>query len=345
MKITIVGAGAIGGTTGAYLAKAGEEVLLVDVAQEHVDAITARGLKITGIKGEFTVRVPAITPDRLAGPLEWVFLSVKAHHTEGAVKQLLPFLTGRSVIVSLQNGLNERKIAAIVGPGRVIGAHVNWGSDYHGPGLIWQGGEGAFYVGELDGSLTDRVRWLHGTLSKVTETVITQNIWGFKWAKQCLASMTFATALVDADVSDIVAPERNRRLMVALLGESIRIPVAEGVTLESFDGYEARLMLPKNAGELKAAADSLAEMAREYWQQEKRRTGVWRDLAVRKRKTEIDARVGELVALGKEKGFEMPLNAALLRMIKEIEDGQRQMRWENLDELVRIMEEKKVLAF
>ena len=345
MRITIVGAGAIGGTTGAYLARAGEDVLLVDAAREHVDAIKTRGLKITGIKGEFTVQVPAITPDRLAGSLEWVFVAVKAHHTEGAVRRLLPCLTERSVIVSLQNGLNERKIAAIVGSNRVIAAHVNWGSDYHGPGLIWQGGEGAFYLGELDGSITDRLQWLHSKLSTVTETFITQNIWGFKWAKQCLASMTFATALVDADVADIFESERNRRIMVALLGESIRIPVAEGVKLEGFDGYEPSLMLPQSAEELKAAIHSLAEMGKHYWQQEKRRTGVWRDLAVRKRKTEIDARVGELVQMGQAKGLEMPLNEAVFRMIKEIEDGKRQMRWENLDELARIMEVKKVCAF
>ncbi len=344
MRITIVGAGAIGGTTGAYIARAGEEVLLVDAAAEHVAAINARGLKITGIKGEFMVRVPAVTPDRLAGPLEWVFLAVKAHHTEAAVRQLVPHLTDRSVIVSLQNGLNERKIAALVGQPRVIGAHINWGSDYHGPGVVWQGGEGAFYIGELDGSITDRLRWLHGRLSHVTETVITPNIWGFKWAKQCLASMSFATALVDADVADIFEPERNRRLMVALLGESIRIPVSEGVKLEAFDGYEPGLMLPRSPAALKAATDSLAAMGQHYWQQEKRRTGVWRDLAVRKRKTEIDARVGELVRLGKEKGLEMPLNEALFRMIKEIENGTRAMRWENLDELVRIMDQVKPFA-
>lgn len=345
MRITIVGAGAIGGTTGAYLARGGEDVLLVDAAAEHVDAINARGLKITGIRGEFTVRVPAVTPEGVAGPLPWVFLAVKAHHTEEALKRILPHLTEGSVIVSLQNGLNERKIAALVGQERVIGAHVNWGADYHGPGLVWQGGEGAFYVGELDGSVSDRLQWLQRALSKVTETIITRNIWGFKWAKQCWASMSFATALVDADVADVFSSEGYRRLMVALLGESIRIPVSAGVKLEGFDGYEPELMLPESAAELQAATDSLAEMGEHYWQQEKRRTGIWRDLAVRKRKTEVDARVGELVRLGRAKGLEMPLNEALLRMIREIEDGKRQMRWENLDELARIMDETKPFGF
>jgi 2-dehydropantoate 2-reductase len=56
---------------------------------------------------------------------------------------------------------------------------------------------------------------------------------------------------------------------------------------------------------------------------------VWRDLAVRKRQTEIDGRVGELIMIGKSKGFEMPLNEALLRMIKEIEAGKRALRREN----------------
>ena len=91
MGITILGAGAIGGTVGAFLAKAGEDVLFVDVVKEHVEAMNARGLTITG-RAEFTVPVRATTPEALRGPLEWVFLSVKAQHTEVALKPVIPLL-------------------------------------------------------------------------------------------------------------------------------------------------------------------------------------------------------------------------------------------------------------
>lgn len=339
MRITIVGAGAIGGTVGAFLAKGGEEVLFVDVVKEHVDAVNARGLTITG-RVEFTVPVRATTPDGLTGPLEWVFLSVKSQHTEAAVKPIAPLLGPRSFVVSLQNGFNEERIAALIGRERTVGAHVNWGSDYQGPGHIMFGSEGTFYVGELDGSIGDRVRALHDKLCTFSEVVVTQNIWGYKWAKQCWASLNYATALVDADVGDILADPRNRRLAVALLAESVQLARLEGVQLEAFDGFEPDLMTPTTPREWQAAMDSIDKMADEYWRAAdrlKKRTGIWRDLVVRKRKTEVDYRVGELVRRGRDRGLTMPLNSALWQMMHEVEDGKRAMVPENLREMERII--------
>src|SRR3954454_14761883 len=115
MKLTIVGAGAIGGVTGAYLIKAGHDVTFVDLVDEHVDAINQRGLTIEGIRGEFTVPARAIHPKNLQGPLQTVILAVKALPAERAARQRLPYLADDGYIVSLQNGLSEETIAAIVG--------------------------------------------------------------------------------------------------------------------------------------------------------------------------------------------------------------------------------------
>ena len=111
MKLTIVGAGAIGGVTGAHLIRAGHQVTFVDLAEEHVARINADGLRIEGIRGDFTVPARAITPDELRDPLGAVVVAVKAMHTEAATRQLVPFLRPASYVVSLQNGLNEETIA------------------------------------------------------------------------------------------------------------------------------------------------------------------------------------------------------------------------------------------
>jgi 2-dehydropantoate 2-reductase len=181
---------------------------------------------------------------------------------------------------------------------------------------------------------------LHDKLCKFAEAVITPNIWGYKWSKQCYASLNFATALVDADVGDILADERNRRLGVALLAESVHLARLEGVRLEPFDGFEPDIMAPRTAAEWKAAMDSLDKMADTYWRPAnrlKRRTGVWRDLAVRKRKTEADYRVGELVRRGQARGLGLPLNSLVWQMLHEIEDGKRAMSPENLRALDRLI--------
>ena len=108
-----------------------------------------------------------------------VILAVKALHTESAAPQLLPYLAGDGSIVSLQNGLNEETIAAIVGPERTVGAHINWSADYLEPGRILHGGTGSFHVGELDGQITPRVQQLADVFSEFTETRTTDNIWGY----------------------------------------------------------------------------------------------------------------------------------------------------------------------
>jgi 2-dehydropantoate 2-reductase len=128
------GAGAIGGTVGAYLVRAGENILFVDQAADHVAAMNETGLAIEGPIESFAVPVIATVPDAVIGKFRRIFLCVKAHHTAGAVAALAPHLADDGVVVSLQNGLNERVIAATVGEARTIGAFVNFGADYLEPG-------------------------------------------------------------------------------------------------------------------------------------------------------------------------------------------------------------------
>ena len=105
--LLIWGAGAIGGTIGAYLTRAGEDVLLVDTATDHVAAMQAGGLAIEGPIETFRVPVRAATPAQLEGQFERILLCVKAHHTEAATRDLLPHLATGGYIASIKNGLNE----------------------------------------------------------------------------------------------------------------------------------------------------------------------------------------------------------------------------------------------
>jgi 2-dehydropantoate 2-reductase len=333
VKLTIVGAGAIGGVCGAYLIKAGHDVTFVDLVDEHVRIINERGLTIEGINGEFTVPAKAIHPRDLADPLDAVIIAVKALHTETAARQMLPYLADDGYIVSLQNGLNEETISAVVGKHRTIGAHINWAADYLEPGRILHGGTGSFYVGELDGELTPRIQQLAETFSDFTETRIADNIWGYLWSKHSLASITYATALVDADVVDILAGEANRRTVIATVAESMETAERYGVTLQPFDGFEPALMRPRTPDEWQRAIASIDNILDAEWRQLKRRSGIWRDLAVRKRKTEVDLRVVDLARRGRAVGVDMSLNEKLADLIHEIEDGQRPQQWENLEEL------------
>src|SRR2546426_5689894 len=164
MHFTIVGAGAIGGTVGAHLVRGGHEVLFVDRDRAHVDAMNTAGLTIEG-RQTFAVRARAVAPEGLRGMVrghvqEAVLLCVKAMDTAPAVDALAPLLAPDNFIVSLQNGLNEKVIAGRIGAARTIGAFVNFGADYLGPGRVMYGGTGPMHVGGVNGPISPRGRGL-----------------------------------------------------------------------------------------------------------------------------------------------------------------------------------------
>src|SRR6476646_1275912 len=156
MRTLVWGAGAIGGTLGAHLARAGHEVAFVDSVREHVDAINRNGLRITGPIADFTARAPAYAPGGLAGEWDTIVLATKAHHTEAATRALLPYLSASGCVISAQNGLNELALAKLAGDARTVGSFGNFGSDHHEAGLLLLGGRGAGVGGEIDGRLTAR---------------------------------------------------------------------------------------------------------------------------------------------------------------------------------------------
>ena len=131
-RILVWGAGAIGGTIGAVLRRAGHDVTFVDRVPEHVAAIRdpARGLTINGPVVAFTISAPAFLPGELQGQWDHIYLCVKAQDTTGASQALLPHLSAGGYVLSLQNGLCEELIAKVVGAERVIGAFVNYGADW-----------------------------------------------------------------------------------------------------------------------------------------------------------------------------------------------------------------------
>src|ERR1700742_2692290 len=130
---------------------------MVDKDAAHVAAMAEKGLTIQAFDETFTVPVEAISRAQLSGPLEVVLIAVKAQHTADAVSLVSPLLTADSTVVSLQNGLCPRTIAAAIGQNRTIGALVNFSADYLEPGVITYAGAGTVRIGGLDGPPPPRV--------------------------------------------------------------------------------------------------------------------------------------------------------------------------------------------
>jgi len=327
-NITVVGAGGIGGTVAAFLAKAGENVSVVDRSVPHVEAIRSHKLLVDGVRGEQLIRFEKVLfPEELEEPLDFVILAVKSQHTEDALTTITPLLSDNGVVISLQNGLNERRIAALVGLSRTIGAMVHMVAAQTAPGHITRFAEGEFYIGELDGRETERIQGIATTLSRAVPTHVTSNVWGYLWSKQIASCFRVATALVDAPSSEILKPEWSRRIFVALMGEATEVALAEGIVLEEYDRFNPLVMLARNREELSRALQMLPTGSA------KGNSGTWRDIKIHHRKTETEFLTGEVVCVGRNHGLPVILNSQVAQMIKEIEEGQRPMSWDNLGSL------------
>ena len=318
--LLIWGAGAIGGTIGSYLARAGHDVLLVDSDTDHVAALRPNGITIEGPIEAFHTPIRAVTPDGVEGSFDRILLAVKAHHTEAATRQLQLHLAPGGYVASFQNGLNERVIADIVGPARTVGAFINFGADLLAPGRIIYGGRGACVIGELDGTITDRVTALRDLLATFEpEAIVTDDIMGYLWGKLGYGALLFATALTDDSIADALDDPAHRAVLTATAREAIAVAAALGVLPRGFNGFDPAAFAPGASDAAVAASfDAMVAFNR---RSAKTHSGIWRDLAIRKRRTEVDAQLGPIVTEGRALGLPTPVMIRLIAGIHAIEDG------------------------
>lgn len=323
-RILIWGAGAIGGTLGAYWKRAGLDVTMVDVVAEHATACSTTGLAISGPVEELRQVVPTVTPEHVEGQWPIVVLAVKAQATEPALAMLEPHLAKDGYVLSAQNGLNEIAIAKAVGAERTVGCFVNFGADWLGPGEILYGNRGAVVVGEIDGAIRDRTRQMYEWLRLFDPAaVLTDNIWGYLWGKLAYGAMLFATALTPDSMSANFADPARTRAFIALGREVLAVAHARGVTPIGFPEFDVEAFLP-GAPDARATA-AIAALADYTSRTAKTHSGIYRDLAIRKRRTEVDPQIGIIAMLGRDAGIATPTIDRLVALIHDIEDGRLPM--------------------
>jgi 2-dehydropantoate 2-reductase len=268
-----------------------------------------------------------------------VILSVKAHFTESALRPFVPMLGKDSFVVSMQNGLNEEYIAGMIGPERTVGCFIQFGADYIEPGHVLLAYDFPIWVGEIDGKMTDRAKMVGDILGHVMPATVTDNIWGYLWAKMCLGSIYFAGAVTAEKFADLLARDEFRQVFAAVVRETCTVARSVGVRVEEFPGFDPNLFMVSSASELGPAyaqwdprpgAVGAGEMG-----SLKPYTGIQRDIIVRKRRTEVDKQPGDVVRKGREAAVPTPLNSKIVEMIHEIEDGKRPLSMDNLYELAK----------
>jgi 2-dehydropantoate 2-reductase len=320
MKLLVWGAGAIGGTLAAHFARAGHQVVCVDVVEAHVRAIADRGLHVTGPIGDFVAWPEARTPEDVAGEFPAVLLCVRSKDTEAAAARIARHLHPDGYIASFQNGLNELVIAEVVGRRRTVGAFINFAAEYVEPGVVFHGGRGAVVVGELDGARTDRIEALHRVCLAFDESAaLSPDIMSYLWGKLIYGGFLRITALADMSIADGLAAAGCRPIFVALAREILAVADAESIHLHGFNGFEPEAFRPGAApGALGRTFDAMVRFNRES---ALTHASVWQDLTVRKRPTDTGPQFAPMLRIAAARGIGTPVTRRLIEVITEIEDG------------------------
>lgn len=337
-RIVVVGAGAIGGYAGGHMTRAGHDVTLVDAWPEHVEYMREHGIQLSGLTPEERVTVPVnalhisdVQRFVREKPIDVAFICVKSYDTEWATHLIKPYLAPDGFCVSLQNCINEERIAAIVGWGKTLGCIASLvASELYAPGHVKRtvpmGGTQhvVFRVGEVHGRVTRRAEEVAELLRAADSAKVTTNLWGERWSKLVVNSMrnglSAATGL-SGNERDLA--EGPRWLSIRLGSEAIRVGQALGFQLERMLGMEPETLARAGEGNRDALVeitDILLTNAKK--RSDEQRPSMAQDM-LKGRRTETDYINGFVARRGDEVGVPAPTHAKMNEAVKLVERGIR----------------------
>lgn len=320
MRTAILGAGALGIIIGARMTQKGQQVDLIDSFKENVDALNANGATVTGYL-EMHQAVTALTPEEMTGTYDLVLLLTKQTANETALPKLLPYLHEESIVCTLQNGVPEDSVAAIVGKERTIGGAVGFGATWVKPGVseltstMEAVEKFAFEIGEIDGVMRPRLEKVKEVLSTAGGTTILTNLMGIRYTK-LLMNSTFSgmSAALNGTFSDVLANPKAMVCVAHIADEVIKVCRGLGYRMVEMQGVDFEFL------ELGSKADipSKMDFYKKVWGRHNNKASMLQDLEKGK-KTEIDYINGVVCRGGQKCGIPTPFNDKVVELVKEAE--------------------------
>jgi 2-dehydropantoate 2-reductase len=307
MRVLILGAGALGSLMGARLHSSGIPVVLYSHNMEHIRAVQKNGLRLHELDGGISVLSPQACADlsKIPWTPELVLTLVKSRDTDAAVRAALPFCSGETLFLTLQNGMgNARLIQDLAGPHRVLAGTTAQGATLVRPGEIRHGGDGPSYVGRPGSAADEAARRTAalldraGILCKASDEA-DRLIW-----KKLLVNVGInaITALARVPNGWIETDPSARELACGAVREAREVASRAGFDFpESVEGEV-----------LDVAARTRAN-----------HSSMYQDLATGK-PTEIEAINGAVESLARRYGLAAPINWTLTRLIRLVDATHQQ---------------------
>lgn len=328
-KILVIGAGAIGGITAAFLKKAGFQVEIVAKYPEYAKKIEQDGLHIFGVRQEHRVSLKSFaTLKDVKSQYDVVFIAVKTTDMDSLKKDLIKCLKPNSAVVSLQNGLAIEKLVKMVGKERAIACVVGWGATMHSPGELEMTSTGEFVIGSLVEN--PALKFVQSLLNYVLPTDITPNIMGALYSKLIInACITSLGALTGMYLGELLASKKVRNIFIEIMKEAMAVAEKAQIQVETYAGKINYYKWLKGDGFLDNLRRHL--LIRLIGFKYRRLKSSSLQSLERGKPTEITDLNGAICRLGKKYKVPTPINDAIVKMIGEIEKGKRKISPENLN--------------
>lgn len=321
MKILFVGAGAIGSLVGAYMARGGADVTLLDIG-DHIQVVGKEGLKVRTIGGDsFKVKVKASSDAKAINDVDLLILTVKTFHTEPALASVAHLKERIELALSIQNGVEkEEHLIRFLGKEKIVGAMCLEGATRLGPAEIQHTMTGITYVGELDGRETDRAKavcqmFTAGGL-KAEETA---GILAADWAKWInFAASAAVCSLTRLEYYKVLKNKELALLFAQIYREYAQLAKAKGIKVRDYPGLEVKTISeadPSRAIEiLRTRGEGLEARG-----MTRVKPSLCQDVESGRR-TEYEAIFGYAVRESEKMGVEMPLTRYIYQFLKGIDE-------------------------
>ena len=295
------------------------------------------GLQLSGMTPQETYSIPVnalhITDVQRfcrERPIDIAFICVKSYDTEWATHLIKPYLAPDGYVVSLQNCINEERIANIVGWGKTLGCIASLvAAELYAPGQVKRtvpmGGDKhtVYRVGEVHGRVSPRAEEVAQLLRTADSAKVTTNLWGERWSKLVINSMRNGlSAATGLSGNQRDGAEGPRWLSIRLGSEAVRVGQALGYQLERMLGMEPETLARAGEGSkdaLTEIADILIENAKK--RSDEQRPSMAQDMA-KGRRTETDFINGYVAARGLEIGVAATTHAKMNAIVKRVERGE-----------------------
>lgn len=301
--VVILGSGAMGCLFGGILKQGGLNVTLVDIWEDHVNAINRRGLRVVGCGRDRLIPVRATTDASSAGKADIVSVHCKAAETERAARSAVSVFGSDTVAISFQNGLgNEERLGSVVGRDRVLGGWTAQGANVVGPGIVRTYSEQPSHLGEMQGGISTRSRDIAAAFSRAglplqPSADIVSGIW-----KKLLVNVALSapSAFSNLPIAEAAAIPEVRGVIDLAIEEAAAVAAASGVDVNVQD---TQRLLDKLVGEGGTGGN---------------KSSVCVDV-LNERVTEIDFINGAIVRLGRKHGIPTPVNSTFVATVKGLE--------------------------